>query len=748
MLSGKIITGVSVIAVIIGVLVLAGCTQPQNQGNFPDNNAAFGTDQNIQSPYSGSQNIIKFGSIEQVRAFLEQEKANSALAGNSSRQDLSLGISKTMAEGSPSAAPMADSSSGAADYSQTNNQVEGVDEADFVKNDSHYIYMISGEYLLIFDALDSAGAKQLSKTSLKELLGSTSENSYPQFKELLLNGEKLVVFAEEQKPDTYFPPFDIKPVESSRPETSALVLNVSDRASPKVSAKFSATGSYSESRMIGNSIYFITQEGTNYYGRPVPEPFVISQAGGKIAPPIYYFDNPEDEHVFTTITSIDLASESVKDAKTLLLGWSNTVYVSQDNLYIAYKKNDWRCWGFWRGCWNSSDSEAEMKARFFEVVVPMLPSEVKDKISQINADGSKNDSEKWAGISAEIEKYYDAAKASSSSDERKNLDSIASALEEYDVKKALEKSQTVIHKLSLKDGVIEYAGKGEALGDLLSQYSLDEYNGYLRVASTIDTWASKRIQNSLVTVFDSGMGVAGKLEGISPDERIYSARFMQDRLYLVTFKQTDPFFVIDLSNPSNPAIAGKLKLPGFSQYLHPLDATHIIGIGKDADTETGRAQGLKIALFDVSNPADPKVVSEKTIGDQGSDSEVLRDAKAFLLSKTKEIMVLPVMEVSQLEKTSEYSYRSKVWYGAIVYKVSAEGFEEIGRIEHSSKTQDYYDWWDQAVVKRSLYLDDRLFTISTKYLKANDWSKAGLPELSSAELPEGTQYNNYPMMVE
>jgi hypothetical protein len=137
------------------------------------------------------------------------------------------------------------------------------------------------------------------------------------------------------------------------------------------------------------------------------------------------------------------------------------------------------------------------------------------------------------------------------------------------------------------------------------------------------------------------MKIISRLEGLGKGERIYSTRFMGERAYMVTFRQVDPLYVIDLKNPENPKVLGELKIPGYSDYLHPYDANHIIGVGKDAEVETGRAQGLKIAIFDVTDVTNPVVKSEVMLGARGSDSEILRTHKAFLFDKEKELLVIP-----------------------------------------------------------------------------------------------------------
>ena len=203
----------------------------------------------------------------------------------------------------------------------------------------------------------------------------------------------------------------------------------------------------------------------------------------------------------------------------------------------------------------------------------------------------------------------------------------------------VDPSRTVIHKIAINNGKIDYVSKGEVHGNLLNQYSMDEYNGNLRVATTSNVYTNQgsNLSNN-VYVLDGSMKTIGSLEQIALGEKIYSTRFMNDRLYMVTFKQMDPFFVIDLSSPTSPKVLGELQLPGFSDYLYPYDATHIIGVGKDTTINQWggtQATGLKLALFDVSDVTTPKLVGKFVINSSGADSEVLRDPKAFLFDKIR-----------------------------------------------------------------------------------------------------------------
>ncbi|MBR9702957.1 hypothetical protein GOV10_02900, partial [Candidatus Woesearchaeota archaeon] len=242
---------------------------------------------------------------------------------------------------------------------------------------------------------------------------------------------------------------------------------------------------------------------------------------------------------------------------------------------------------------------------------------------------------------------------------------------------------------------------------------------------------------------DEDMDVIGELEGIAEDERIYSTRFMGKRLYMVTFRQVDPFFVIDLSNPRNPEIMGELKIPGWSSYLHPYDENHIIGVGKETEEDKygrPRTQGVKVALFDVSDPENPIEVDKVEIGDSGSDSEVLNDHKAFLFDKEKNLLVIPVREIDG----ERYSYK-RVKQGAIVLHIDEDGLRIEKKITHyDGNYQNYWGWYGSPnAVRRALYMDDVLYTISMETIKMHsldDYDKIG-----EVDLPYEAPGNNRPV---
>jgi len=286
------------------------------------------------------------------------------------------------------------------------------------------------------------------------------------------------------------------------------------------------------------------------------------------------------------------------------------------------------------------------------------------------------------------------------------------------------KEVTDIQKFSLKNGKIDLVATQVVPGTTLNQFSFDEQNGNLRLVTTEGQgwgWVGNgHMERNNLYILDKNLNRIGWYENFGENERIYSARFMGNRAYVVTFKETDPMFVFDLKNPREPQLLGELSMPGYSTYLQPYDENHLIGIGKQAisnSTTPGFAwyQGLKIGLFDVTNPASPQELSSREVGDRGSSSDALSDHHAFLFSKTKKLLAFPVqiMQLSDEQKKnfSPSAYGDNTFSGLYVYNVdTTNGFSFLGGIGRDdvsilrSNTED--------PIYRSLYIGDYLYVIS------------------------------------
>lgn len=259
---------------------------------------------------------------------------------------------------------------------------------------------------------------------------------------------------------------------------------------------------------------------------------------------------------------------------------------------------------------------------------------------------------------------------------------------------------TTIHKIAVSGTELEVSARGDVDGRLLNQFSMDEKAPYLRIATTEDE--TERTNN--VFVLDEDLEVVGSLEGLAPTERIYSARFMGDMLYLVTFRQVDPLFTIDLSDPEHPEVLGELKIPGFSNYLHPVDETHLIGVGRE-DSK------VKISLFDVTDPTMPVEIDNYTTEENGY-SAALYDHKAVLYDAERNRLVIPFNHYEEVwnanSSINDWQYHTEV----LVFEISIDsGISLFGKVDQASNSD----------VQRSLYIDDALYTISGLDIQANSY---------------------------
>jgi uncharacterized secreted protein with C-terminal beta-propeller domain len=679
------------------------------------------------------------------------------------------------------------------DYSTTNIQVEGVDEGDFVKNDGKYIYAVSGEFINIVDAFPAENARVVSTINLSGI------------QELYVNGDRLVVIGNNY--NYYYGPMPLKaekevvqepmssPTWEYRPPTAYIrVYDISDRADPILKKDIVLNGTYSNSRMIGDYVYTIITTQPYYVGSEIVVPrFSPEQTSFQ---DVYYFDVPDSSYQFTNILSLNVMDDSMDvQNKVFLLGYSTNLFVSEKNIYLVYQKRVPYTYMIYRA--------------LDEILLPVMPSDLVARISEIrNSDRS------------EYDKLNEMNKITNEWRERMTPEEAAQLERQFQEKYyqlaaeiAKEMDKSVVHKISIDNGKIEYKTKGEVPGHPLNQFSMDEYNGYFRIATTTTSFsgggfvatstmagsgiaaqatsqeqiaqvaepvtakvtAEAELQQEMPTeepvqtvepiteptpvrpvptqpatlnhlyVLDEGMNIVGKLEDLAKGESIYSARFIGNRAYLVTFVRIDPLFVIDLSDPANPKVLGELKIPGVSDYLHPYDENHIIGVGKSTgEVEPAgwaRFKGIKLSLFDVSDVSNPKEVAKYEIGERGTDSEALRDHKAFLFSKSKNLLVIPVMLV---EKTDEQSYWQPNWQGAYVFSLTLQdGFTLKGRITHAdaAASEERYYYYGPYSVTRSLYMDDVLYTISGTLVKANNLND--MSEISKVNLVGYKEYGYY-----
>ncbi len=527
-------------------------------------------------------------------------------------------------------------------YSSTNLQVQGVDEADIIKTDGEYIYQISGSEVLVSRVFPVQDMEVIKRIQLEEGLHPL---------QLYVDSRHLVVLG--QKHDYPYPGWDIPSDDSLRRYYSysshlkVLVFDIADKGDIQKAREIEVDGYYISSRKIGSIVYLITNKWLDEYViQENPGVMYRDTARGEGTEEIpldqirYFPEVPHNNYLI--ITSFDLGRLAEAVSVEAFLGSGENFYMSRESLYIAVSR--WAGWG----------------------------------------------------------------------------------LGHY-------RESTTVFAFRLEGPRVVYRNRGEVPGRIINQFSMDEYRGYFRIATT--TWEEKL--NNHLFVLDQTMKVVGRVENIAPGERIYSARFMGDRGYLVTFDMIDPLFVIDLEVPERPKILGELKIPGFSTYLHPLDADHLLGIGRDTTVSRQHGRefvvelGLKLAIFDVSDVKRPVEKHVEIIGGAGTNSEVLHNHKALMFKDG--LMAFPLTVV---ESRNPQANRSFDFQGAYVYRVDVnKGFDFLGGITHLEETSEFYykPGIYQNNVERVFYIEGTMYTVSRKYIMANRLE--GLRQVGLLKLP-------------
>lgn len=527
------------------------------------------------------------------------------------------------------------------DYSKTNVQVEGVDEADIVKTNGKYIFYVVQNKILIVDIQNEKQMEKVAEISFEK------ENFKPS--EIYINKDKLIVLGNENK-YTYSTNIEKETTNSVykkgiyKQKAVAIVYDISKIENPKEDRRVEIEGNYVSSRMIDGNIYFVANKSIAAYDivkedvedlneenyKPTYTDTAYSSSERKIDyDQIYYFDNIETLN-YLTLAGFNMENETKTDVETFL-GAGEDVYCSDQNMYIVKSKN-----------------------------------------------------------------VYDA-------DTRANYG-----------------KDTKILKFSLKDGNIDFKAEANVDGGINNQFSMDETDGYFRIATTIGrTYNMDESTSNSLYILDEKLKEVGRLDGIAVGEKIYSVRYAGDRGYVVTFKEVDPLFVIDLSNPRNPKILGELKIPGYSTYLHPYDETHLIGFGYDTkDNGYGgvKNDGLKMSMFDITDFTNPKEMFTVKIGDNGTSSPLTSNHKVLLFSKEKNLIAFPVTSYSG----------GKTQYKAQVYDIDLnKGFTLRGEIEHkqsdlttTSTSKTYYSNY-KLNIDRIIYSNDVFYTLAQGLIKAS-----------------------------
>ena len=478
------------------------------------------------------------------------------------------------------------------DFSGTNVQEAGVDEADIVKTDGRRIFTLSTGRLVVVDA---ETRKQVGSVAV-------AEGWQP---ELFLHGDSLLLIVRST---------------SDAPDGSETVLQRIDLSgdTPEIVETLSVQGNYISARSVGGTARVILR-----YDPQWNFPFVFPQ----------------------TEAAEDVAEQANRAAvlNSTLDDWLPHYTTGSADSSTGSLLNP---------CGNVH--APSVFSGFGVTTVVSVPIDGDFDPSESNAVMAPGDT-----VYASTESLYVATTRWVESE----------AFDDDDAwQDGWRDRRTSVHRFDITAAEATYEASGEVLGVIHNQFSLSEHDGHLRIVTTVGgPWGDE--SESQVRVLSTATDVmteVGSVGDIGRGEQVQSVRFVGDVGYVVTFRQVDPFYTIDLSDPAEPAIVGELKIPGFSSYLHPIDDTLVLGVGSDADSE-GRVTGAKVSLFDVSDLAAPREVAVWTAPDGWND--VGWDHRAFLWWAPENLAVIPVTVWGD-------------WSGAVVLRVADGTITEVGRVDH------------------------------------------------------------------
>lgn len=560
------------------------------------------------------------------------------------------------------------------DHSGTNVQVEGVDEGDIIKTDGKYIYFAGDRKLTIIDA-DPQDLRIVSEIPCGK---GISEVYIHKDRLVIISGNSSFEYKARNSREQAL--LDILHIQKIITGTNVKVYDVSDRAKPVLISDKDYEGTYLSSRMIDDDLYIMTNSVVrffSYYAGDVAAEMVAVNDKKSFIDEMK--KNPVEEKEILDLTGYKDSGELFDSLRSLI------------ESYVSPRTVD-----------NKTGITTEISLKdvyyFSDMVRPYYMMTV-----GLDLDSGREDVKVYLGNSGAMYVSPEHLYAAVSAYEYNVLKSRINGYPVYDY-------LTTVYRFGLDDGRIVYEAKGRVPGEILNQFSMDEYDGIFRIATT--TRVAGTTANNVYTL-DKDLKITGRLEGIAEGERIYSTRFAGDRIYMVTFRQVDPFFVIDASDPGKPAVLGYLKIPGFSTYMHILDRDHVLGFGYETEeiSQWGfDTTGFKISLFDVSDVSNPVEAKKEVIGKEAG-SPLANDHKALMISLDKGIMGFPVY---YMDSHSEY------FVGYYLYNISAGDFSYKGRITHVPDGTPVYEVRGEYFILRGSYIGNNLYTISGSQLQVHD----------------------------
>ncbi len=554
-------------------------------------------------------------------------------AGEMAEMDMGMSTSSSnaMAGGAESARAAAEDMAGypAGDYSQTNTQVIGVDEADIVKTDGECIYYIANNQLNILSAA-GVDAKLLSST-----LFTGDDKWWGYASEMYLQGDRLMIITQGYA--TVWTGAGDRGFGANQERTQVQLYDVSNPEKPRLLNTLGQSGSYISSRMIGEYVYIVTSHYVWNARRSAVDSYVpqlISDGVDRAIPAgdILVYGTPVTS-AFTVIGAVNIESGTDYATAKAVFGGASDVYCNMEHLLLSSSQYD-------------------------QEVGDIAPDE-----------NGKN------------------------------------------VQVTKSTSNTKLMLFALDEETITFKASATIPGTLINQFAMDEYQEVFRLVTTCNNWEERiytdgvdtyeydnETYNCLYTL-DSELKPLGQLENLAKDEMIESVRFDGQIVYFVTFRQVDPLFAVDLSNPKAPKVLSELKIPGFSEYLHRYGDGLLMGLGYEADEKTGQTKGVKLSMFDIKNP---RAVTEITTSRIDADwTAVGSNHKAILVSVEKNIIAFPA-------DNAYYIFRY----------TDGKGFEQLAK---TAMQEDLNNW-----NLRGVFVDEYFYVLGDSgmtVISMKDWTK-------------------------
>ena len=593
------------------------------------------------------------------------------------------------------------------EYSETNTQVEGVDEADRVKTDGEYIYVLSDRDLVVVKSWPAAQTAEVGRVTL----GTWASNFF-------LDGDKAIVLGSANLSDVvsdaprhHYDNGDSKPTDVEggtaeepvdwyyeyRPVTTVTVISLADRENPSILDQYYFDGYTADTRRIDDKVYLVLNNYQWIYGLEYwPADLVLYGPNGEDI-------RPSDDEINAIFDAL-IESNIEKIRARTLEEWMPQYWTAPEEGLATYASGQ-----MIGGCRDVHAPSVFSGQGLLNMVSLDVDS---GDIAGSTIQGS------WGTVYASREAIYVGST---------NWDFYWWWMGGSDIPPI----KTHIHKFPFDDsGNARYSASGEVLGYAINQFAYDEYDGYLRVATTDGFgWWNNEETESRVTVLREDEGTlqqVGEVAGLGLGEQIYAVRFIGDQGYVVTFRQVDPLYVLDLGDPADPRVVGELKIPGFSSYIHPLEPGYLLTAGRDA-TDEGQVGGVKIEIFDVTDPTDPKSVKTAVIGDGWNTwSDVLWDHKAFSFFPARNLLAIPVSGWMETQTGEGWwgQYKSEL----ALFRVTRESIEVMPSISHMDFFDDFggndhcrgYSGYWQAQIYRGLFVEDYVYSLSQLGMQVHD----------------------------